>query len=76
MDLGISQYPIFNPTLSIVYIFHGEFAGNFLYNYDDSFWHQLELTYWFIFKSPMLRAGTMKVIHPLLWLFNNFLFFH
>lgn len=26
MDLGISQYPIFNSSLSTIYIFHGELA--------------------------------------------------
>lgn len=75
MDLGISQYPIFKPSLSIIYIFQGEFAGHFLIYLMMTlffFLHQLELVYWFIFKSPMHRAGIMKAIYPLLWVFNNF----
>ena len=27
------------------------------------FWHQLEVTYWFVFKSPTLRVRVRKVIH-------------
>ena len=36
------------------------------------FLHQLEMTYWFVFKSPTLRVGIRKVIPFPLLLFNNF----
>ena len=37
MALGISQYPTFNPSSSIIYIFQGEWTSNFICNYDDRF---------------------------------------
>ena len=63
MDMGISSYPIFDPSLAIYCIFQSELQGKKCFFIVLTLnIHQLELNYWLVFKSSTLRARMIKVI--------------